>query len=123
MNVGMILEKPNIVFVTLNGVLEESHVDEMYDEMEKSVKKVGTINLLADMSGLTSIPPKTRKKIKNRGKAFTDYKHIALFGAKPAVRVLGGLLLKMLPMGKGETRFFKTETEARTWLTESSKEE
>lgn len=118
MNVKVELEKPNIVFVRLNGSLEEADVDEMYDKMEESVEKVGTINLLADMSKLAGIPPKTREKIKNRGREFTDFKDIALFGAKPAVRVLGGLLLKMLPIGKGETKFFKTEQEARAWLAE-----
>lgn len=116
MNLKVDLEEPNTIVVRMDGVFEEAEVDPMYDKFDEISKQVGTINLLADMSKLANIPPKAREKVKNRGKEFTDFKHIAIFGAKPAVRVLGGLLLKILPVGKGETRFFKTEEEARTWL-------
>jgi hypothetical protein len=107
-------EPPDIVVMTLQGTLDP---DETAAAFEKWAKHYGTekkVKVLVDFSTLEDIPPKTREVLKEGGRKFQISK-VSSFGASAKMRVMAGLVLKMVPQ-VDKSAFFKTEAEARAWL-------
>jgi hypothetical protein len=111
------LESPNTLMIKLTGDLAESDVQTIHEKMHQLSEGLDKVYLLVDLSGLKNIPPKAREAIGKVPRERT-YDKLAVFGASARVRVLGTLILKLLPVIK-KSRFFKTEAEARAWLDES----
>ena len=75
--------------------------------------------LLADFSQLETIPPDSRRLLGEEGRD-VKLKATAIFGASFRVRVLTNLIVTALALFNktpNPTEFFKSEAEARVWLT------
>ena len=112
-------EPSNTIVVRFPKEASPTQVDEMSGSVRRLSEGLDKIVLLADLSKIENIPPKTRESMT---KSFLpSCEKVAAFGAGSRIRVLGTLILKMLPQVK-KSRFFETEAEARAWLDESKKE-
>jgi hypothetical protein len=112
----MSFEKPDLLIMRVRGKWTRDEVLEMNELAMKLVGDIRKINYLADVSELTEVPPETREALIKHRLPLTYHK-MALFGASKRLKVLGGLILKMLPTVK-KSKFFDSEELARTWLLE-----
>lgn len=112
----MTFEPPNLLIMRLKGKWTKEELLEMNDTALNLVGEKREIIYLADLAELTEVPPETREALIKYRLPFT-YLKMALFGASTKLKVLGGLILKMLPTVK-KSKFFDTEQEARAWLSE-----
>ena len=71
---------------------------------------------MVDASELIEVGPKTREALRKGGGKFLMSK-VVILGASAKIRILAGLILKMLP-NVDKSAYFKTASEARTWLAE-----
>ncbi|MBN2378569.1 STAS/SEC14 domain-containing protein [candidate division WOR-3 bacterium] len=112
----ILFEPPEILVVTLEGVLKAEEVRKMFQKWATFVDPSKRVKVLVDFTTLKEIPPDTREALKEGGRKFQMSK-VASFGASTKLRVLAGLVLKMIPQ-VDKSAFFKTEAEARAWLAE-----
>ena len=110
----MTFEQPNLLIMRVRGKWTREEVLEMNDLAMRLVGDLREINYLADVSKLTEVPPDAREALIKHRMPFT-YLKMAFFGANSRLKVLGGLVLKMLPTVK-KSKFFETEEEARAWI-------
>lgn len=110
----MSFEKPNLLIMRVRGKWTRDELFEMNELAMKLVGDLREINYLADVSELAEVPPETREALIKHRMPFT-YLKMAFFGASKRLKVLGGLILKMLPTVK-KSKFFDTEEQARAWL-------
>jgi hypothetical protein len=117
MKEAVTLESHNkTLVVKLTGDPTPEQIEEVLNKTRELTKGMDKVNLLTDIQGLKNIPQKARRFIA-RDIPTPIYEKLAVFGTSTRLRVLGTLVLKMLPQVK-ETRFFATETQARKWLKE-----
>lgn len=112
----MAFEQPNLLIMRVRGVWEADEVLKLNEQAFELVGDLRVVNFLADLSELTEVTPKARETLVKERMPFT-YLKMALFGATTRLKVLGGLILKMLPTVK-KSKFFGSEEEARAWLAE-----
>jgi len=109
---------PDLVVARLHGILEPEEATRMIAEKTALVGADRMARFLLDMSDLQEVPPRTRIAMLRNPDAYS-YSKVAVVGAGGKLRVLGTLILKVLP-GVKASAFFDTEAEARSWLEESS---
>lgn len=109
-------EPPETLVVTLQGVLEAEKVTYMFEKWATFVDPSRKVKVLVDFTTLKDIPPQAREALKVGGRKFQMSK-VSSFGAEAKMRVMAGLVLKMIPQ-VDKSAFFKTEKEARAWLAE-----
>lgn len=109
------LEPPNTIVLRLKGALTEDQAEDLLKRIVELAEGLDEVHHLVDLTNMDDIPPKSRK-IAAR-KLPVNYGKLALFGASTRIRVLGGLILKMMPQIRSG-KFFETEEEARAWLAE-----
>jgi hypothetical protein len=107
-------EPPETMVITLRGTLEADEMIRMFDKWTTLVDPSKKVKVLVDFSELKDIPPKAREVLKVGGRKFLMSK-VSSFGATTKLRVLAGLVLKMVPQ-VDKSAFFETEAEARAWL-------
>jgi hypothetical protein len=119
MNSTISFEKPDTIVIAFKGKPDPADVECIFQKVNEYIKAgLEKAKVLVDNSELESIPPKTREVVKKQGSKFSGWKKLAIYGARPAVKVLGNLILKLIPQS-GPIKFFKTEEEARAWLKET----
>lgn len=112
----LIFQEPDMIVLTLRG---EWKPEEVLDANKKILEMIGDlkeIRFLVDLTELDSMPPKSRETLVKNQLAVTCRK-MALVTLKARLRVLGSLVLKMLPNVK-KSKTFETASQARTWLEE-----
>jgi hypothetical protein len=107
-------EPPETVVVILQGKLDPDEIEKMFDKWETFKTPNNEYKVLADLSELQDMPPKVREILSKRGRKLHVAK-VALFGASTKLRIMAGLIVKMVPTIDAST-FVKTEDEARAWL-------
>ncbi|MBN2378568.1 STAS/SEC14 domain-containing protein [candidate division WOR-3 bacterium] len=107
-------EPPETIVMTLRGKLEAEETAHMFEKWATFVDPSKKIKVLVDLSKLEEIPPQAREALKVGGRKFLMSK-VSSFGASIKMRVMAGLVLKMVPQ-VDKSAFFKTEAEARAWL-------
>lgn len=107
-------EPPDIVVLSLRGELVAEEVDDMFEKWGSHYGSEKKTRVLVDVSELEEIPPKARESLRKGGLKYTMSK-VAAFGASTKIRVMAGLILKMVP-NVDSSVFVKTEEEAREWL-------
>ncbi|MBN2378578.1 hypothetical protein JXM67_02090 [candidate division WOR-3 bacterium] len=112
----MAFEPPNLLIMRVRGVWNADEVLKMNEQAFELVGGLREVKFLADVSELTEVTPKARETLVKERMPFT-YLKMAFFGASSKLKVLGGLILKMLPTVK-KSKFFETEEDARVWLAE-----
>lgn len=116
MNSTISLEKPETIVIALKGKLEPADMEYIFQNVNEYIKAgLEKAKVLMNNSELENIPPKTRKIIKEQGSKFSGWKKLAIYGARPAVKVLGNLIVRLMPQS-GPIKFFDTEAQARAWL-------
>ncbi len=110
----IIFEPPDTVVLLLSGNLPADDVKNMFVKWAEYVKPGEKSKVLIDASTLEDIPPKTREVLREGANNFPMSK-LAIFGATTKMRIMGGLIIKMVP-GVDKSTFVKTEEEARAWL-------
>jgi hypothetical protein len=108
-------EPSNTIVVRFPVEASPTQIDEMSSRVRQLSEGLDKIRLLADLSKIKNIPPKTREVMTKS--VIPSCEKLAAFGAGSRIRVLGMLILKMLPQVK-KSKFFQTEAEARAWLAE-----
>lgn len=109
-------EKPNTLMLKLKGEWLPEEALDLYNNLDQLIEGVGTIKSIIDVTELKNIPPKTREIASQRSRNLSVSK-MAIIGASARVRMLGSLMLKMIPQIK-KAKFFDTEAKARAWLAE-----
>jgi hypothetical protein len=107
-------EPPYTVVLKLRGEPTSEEIKELLEQTHPIAKGKDKLCLLADLTDLKNLPPKTREAIASGG-PFPTYDKLAVVGASARIRMLSALILKLLPVIK-KSRFFHTEEEARAWL-------
>ena len=109
------LDSNNNLIVRLSGELTPEEVSTVTEKMNELLKPLEKVYVLMDVTGLDNIPPKAREAMAKSSVPPAD--KIAVLGATSMIRVLGTLVLKVIPQVKS-SRFFSDETEALAWLIE-----
>lgn len=117
MNHELSFEAPDLLVLTLRGEWKPQEVLEANEKISELIGDLKEIRFLVDITGLDSMPPKSRETLVKNQLSITCQK-MALVTSKPQLRVLGSLVLKMLPSVK-KSKTFETASEARAWLAES----
>jgi hypothetical protein len=107
-------EPPDIVVLTLRGKLVAEEMEDMFEKWGNQYGPSKKVKVLIDVSKLEDIPPKAREALRKGGLQYPMSK-VAAFGASTKIRIMAGLILKMVPNVDSST-FVKTEEEARAWL-------
>ncbi|MBN2378573.1 STAS/SEC14 domain-containing protein [candidate division WOR-3 bacterium] len=106
--------KKNLI-VKLSGELTSEEVFSVTQKMIELLKPLEKVHVLMDVTELKNVPPKAREEMAKSPLPPSD--RIAVVGATPMIRVLGTLVLKVIPNVK-KSRFFSDETQALAWLNE-----
>lgn len=114
-------EPPDRVVVTFRGQIESDEIDGLFDTWSTYETVDNKYKLLVDCNELEEISPKVREIMRKRTRDFHLTK-MAAFGASTKIRILAGLIVKMIP-NIDASKFVKTEEEARAWLAEEKWEE
>jgi hypothetical protein len=109
-------EPPDTVAITFRGKLAPEEVEDIVKKWATYIKPGSKSKVIIDASELDDIPPVTRETLRKEGSKFLMSK-LAIFGAATKMRIMGGLIIKMLP-NVDKSTFVKTEAEARAWLEE-----
>jgi hypothetical protein len=109
-------EPPETVLICFRNILKADEIEKMFDTWSTYKTPDNKYKLLVDVGELEDIPPKVRGIMRERGRNFHISK-LAAFGASTKIRIMAGLIIKMIP-NIGSSTFVKTEEEARTWLAE-----
>lgn len=107
-------EPPRVLCMKLEGEMTPDQAAEIYENLTLYSKETDCLELLVDLSALKGIPPAAREALARLPHEVLCQK-LAAYGASATVRVLGSLLLKIFPHIR-KSKFFKTEQEAREWL-------
>jgi hypothetical protein len=114
MNQQVSLDSNKNLIVRLSGELTPEEVDSTTERMISLLRTVEKVRVLM-VRNLTKVPPKAREAMVKRQLPASD--KIAVVGASSMVRVLGTLVLKVIPNVKA-SRFFDNEEDALDWLKE-----
>lgn len=109
-------EEPETVVLTLQGKLDHEELEGMFEKWNKKYGPDKKVKVLVDLSKLEEIPPKAREVLRKGGLRF-PISRLASFGASTKIKIMAGLIVKMVPSVDSST-FVKTEEEARAWLAE-----
>jgi hypothetical protein len=107
-------EPPETVKVVLQGKLDPDEIEELFDKWESFKSPNNKFKVLANFEKLEEMPPKVREILSKRGKKF-HCSMVAFYGASTKLRIMAGLIVKMIP-NIDTSSFFKTEEDARAWL-------
>jgi len=107
-------EPPDIVVVTFWGTLDAGEVEKMFEKWDNHIKPGEKQKVLLSADELEELPPKAREALRKGASRF-QMSRLAIYGASTKMRIMGGLIIKMLPNVDAST-FVKTEKEARAWL-------
>jgi hypothetical protein len=99
-------EKPNTLVLKLRGELLPDEAVELNKKVDQLLGGVGVVKVLIDVREFNNIQEFSSK---------LSVSKMAMIGASARVRMLGLLMLKMIPYVK-KAKYFKTEEEARAWL-------
>lgn len=113
MNHQVSLDSRNNLIVRLSGELTPEEVSTVTKKMIELLKPLEKVHVLMDVSELKKVPPKAREEMAKS--PLPPSEKIAVVGATPMIRVLGTLVLKVVPEVK-KSRFFSDESEALAWL-------
>lgn len=116
MNHELTFEPPNLLVMRLKGEWKPEDVLYLNDRAMELAGDLREVTFLLDGTELESIPPKTREYLVKYRMPFT-YLKMALLTKHARMKVLGMLILKMLPAIK-KSRYFEDEAQARAWLGE-----
>jgi hypothetical protein len=116
MNHELTFERPNLLVMRLKGEWKPEDVLYLNDKAMELVGEKREVTFLLDGTELESIPPKTRENLVKYRLPFT-YLKMALLTKNNKMKVLGILILKMLPAIK-KSKYFEDEAQARAWLGE-----
>jgi hypothetical protein len=114
MNEIIIFEPPDTMAITFRGIPEAEDVDRMFEKWASYIKPGEKHKVILNANELEDLPPKTREALRREGLKFR-ISRMAVFGASTKMRIMGGLIIKMLP-NVDKSTFVKTEEEARAWL-------
>jgi hypothetical protein len=109
-------EQPDKVYLTFEGILPPEAVEGLIDKWNAFIKPGQKSRVMIDASNLEDVPPESREALRAFGSKFPMTK-LAVVGASTKIRILGGLIIKLLP-GIEESRFLNSKEEALTWLDE-----
>jgi hypothetical protein len=107
-------EPPDTVIIYLRKTPPSEDIRDMFVKWAEYIKPDQKCNVMVDASTLEDLTPKTREALREGGGKFR-ISRLAVFGASTKMRIMGGLIIKMLPIVDHST-FVKTEEEARAWL-------
>ncbi|NLI97733.1 STAS/SEC14 domain-containing protein [bacterium] len=107
-------EPPDTLVIYLRVKPPAEDIKDMFVKWAEYIKPEQKCKVMVDASTLEDLLPKTREALRDGGAKFR-ISRLAVFGASTKMRVMGGLIIKMLPFVDHST-FVKTEEEAREWL-------
>lgn len=107
-------EKPDLVVLKLKGEWKPQEVLEANAKILEMIGDLKEIRFLVDVTELDSMPPKSRETLVRNQLPLTCLK-MALVTSKARLRVLGSLVLKMMPNVK-KSKTFEAVDRARAWL-------
>jgi hypothetical protein len=117
----VVFEPPDTVLIRLKGEWLPEEASRVYDELDRLIQSNDKMKALIDVRDLANILPKAREIAAKRSRQYRIDK-VAVLGASARVRMLGSLMLKIIPQIK-RSKFFDTEAQARAWLTKEKQEE
>ena len=109
-------EAPHTIVLKLRGEPTPEEIKGLLEQTHPLAEGKDKLYLLADLTDLKNLPPKTREALASGG-PYPTYDKLAVVGANARIRMLSALILKLLPVIK-KSRFFHTEAQARAWLAE-----
>lgn len=109
-------EPPETIVLNLKGELSPEIIEELFRQWAQIKPLDERVKVLVDQSELTEIPPKAREALRTGG-ANLNVSKLAIFGASTKLRIMGGLIVKMIPQ-VGKSKYVDTEEQARVWLEE-----
>lgn len=109
-------EPPETILITFRGTLDAGEVEKMFEKWDNYIKPGEKQKVLLSADELDELPPKAREALRKGASRFQMSK-LAIYGASTKMRIMGGLIIKMLPNVDAST-FMETEEEARAWLAE-----
>lgn len=115
MNQQVSLDSNKNLIVQLTGELTPEDVESTTERMLDLLKTVNKVHVLMDVRDLKRVPPKVREAMVK--KPLPESEKIAVVGASAMVKVMGTLVLKVMPNVKA-SRFFENEADALIWLNE-----
>ncbi len=99
----------------LSGVLDADRVRDMYKELDdKFCGGTTKVKIIMDISQLQKVPPKIREIFRTTAGNLPVAK-LAIVGASMKLRIMAGLILKMLS-NVDSSIFTATKEEAMVWL-------
>jgi len=107
-------EPPDTVVLVLRGQLVAEEIDDMFEKWGNQYGPDKKVKILVDCSELAEIPPKAREALRKGGLKY-PMSRLATFGASTKIRIMAGLIVKMVP-NVDTSIFVKTEEEARAWM-------
>ncbi|MBD3286647.1 hypothetical protein GF338_09960 [candidate division WOR-3 bacterium] len=107
-------ESADTVKINFWGKLDPAEIEKMFEKWATFFPPGEKCKVIIDASELEDIPPKSRETLRKGGSKFLMSK-LAVFGASTKIRIMGNLIIKMLP-NVDDSLFVKTEDEARDWL-------
>lgn len=107
------------IFESFNPEIATSFFDEIKDNFTEEQIKYFLACLGENAQDI--IDRETRKVCTEKGKLI-KWQKIALYGAKPGLRMLAKIVVKAMGRGK-DTGFFATEEEALAWLNAAKEKE
>jgi hypothetical protein len=110
----VIFKPPKTLHIHLGSVLSPNIANELFEKWAGFIDPKEKIKVLVDVNDLREIPPESREIIRKRA---TDF-HIslfAIFGASVKIRIMSGLIIKMM-RNVEKSKFFETKEEAIAWL-------
>jgi len=114
-------EPPDIAYVSYLGDLDGPASEALSRESRRFALGKPRVFCLVDMSRIGHITRQARTASADAGKGLA-FRGIAVVGASAHMRILAGLVSRAVDLLYGNrdnpTRFFATEAEGRSWITE-----
>lgn len=113
---------PKTLIVKIQGAFNPEMVTAYFNRLVelKDSADIDKPNAVFDLSELGEIPPQTREILRKRGAKY-PMGHVALVGASTKIRIMSGLILKMIPTVE-HSKFFDTKEEAISWMDDHNSE-
>jgi hypothetical protein len=120
----MIRDEGNIAVVIFNGSVTAEDMQRIFSVVETIIERHGRYGTLVNACSMGRVTPGARQVIGQWPRSSLSF-GISVFGASLVTRTVMTLVIRALHLvGRGPVagEFFKTEAEARAWITARSKQ-
>jgi len=110
--------KENLFTVAINGLWTEEDAKTLDVELKQMLPATGKRQAVIDMDKGIRYEGTEARRLTAKTLVEHNISHLAVYNARPAVRILVKILLQMVSEGTTQARFFATRDEALAWLRE-----